>query len=91
MDMIANLAPIIGDLTKGEVVISKEKAVLIKTRKKFKKESHFLVYPKKECKYIFKDIRSLKVKLTELKELQEKGLINKDDYEKKKQELLTDI
>ena len=89
--MITNLSPILGDLTKGEVVISKEKAVLIKTRKKFKKESHFLVYPKKECKYMFKDIRSLKSKLTELKELQKKGLISKEDYEQKKKELLTDV
>ena len=90
-NIVKSVSPIISNLTKGEIILDKNESVIIKTREKLKKESHFFVIPLKECEYVFKDIRSLTARLNELKKLKDKKLITDKEYEEKKKEMLEQI
>ena len=85
---LSSVTPLISDITKGEISFDKSEVILIKTRKKFKKEHHLLVTPLKTCMYDFKDIRPLKSKLQELKEAKDEGLITAEEYEQLRKQLL---
>ncbi|MCH9657229.1 hypothetical protein K0U27_00805 [archaeon] len=80
-DAIISSSITMHELIKSEVYLDKNQQILLKTRKRLKKEHRLLIIPTAECKYDIIDLRTLETKLQELMDLKKKKLISEEDYE----------